>query len=397
MNNNVAIIGGGIVGLAIGRELLLRGYKDIKIIEKEGGIASHQSSRNSGVMHSGLYYKPGSLKAKLSREGIKLLKEFCINKKIKFEECGKVVIAKNISEKAELNNLFEKGKRNELIGIEKITMKTVNQREPNVIGVEGLLVPEEGIVNYREVANCLMDDIKNMGGQIFLNTRIVRLDESNNSQILISSQKEKFEADIIISSSGLYSDKTAELLGFKLKQKQIIPFRGEYYCLKEKYRNLVSHLIYPVPNPKFPFLGVHFTRMINGEVEAGPNAVLALSREGYSWRDINLLELFDTLKFKGLTNFIYKYPKTTFGEVMRSFNKEIFTKSLQEFIPEINSNMLIKGEPGVRAQLMNETGDLIQDFDIVHKKNKIAILNAPSPAATSSLSIARYIAEFIQK
>ena len=397
MEKKIIIVGGGIVGLAIGRELLLKGCKNITILEKEQTIASHQSARNSGVMHSGLYYKPGSLKATLSREGIKLLKEFCTAKKIKFEECGKVVIAKNKSEKNELNNLYERGKKNELNGIQKIDMKKVNQIEPHLIGVEGLLVPEEGIVNYREVANSFMEDIKNMGGQIFLNTKVVKIIESKNSKILISSLKKRFETDIIISSSGLYSDKTAELLGFQLNQKKIIPFRGEYYFLKEEYKYLVKNLIYPVPNPKFPFLGVHFTRMINNDVEAGPNAVLALSREGYKWSDINLEELVESLKFKGLINFIVKYPKTTINEFIRSLSKEIFTKSLQEYIPEINSNMLNKGESGVRAQLMNESGNLIQDFDIVHKNNNIAILNAPSPAATSSLSIAKHIAEYIDK
>lgn len=397
MNKKIIIIGGGIVGLAIGRELLLRGHKNVTIIEKEQEVASHQSSRNSGVMHSGLYYKPGSLKAKLSREGIKLLKQFCINKNINFEECGKVVIAKNKSEIKELDNLFEKGKKNKLFGIQKISMKKVNQVEPYVKGVEGILVPEEGIVSYREVAKSFLDDFKNLGGQILLNTKVEKIIESNDSKLLISSSREKFEAEILISSSGLYSDKVAKLMGFKLTQKKIIPFRGEYYCLKEEYKYLVKNLIYPVPNPKFPFLGVHFTRMINNDVEAGPNAVLALSREGYKWSDINLSELADSLKFKGLSNFILKYPKTTINEVLRSLSKEIFTRSLQEFIPEINANMLKKGDSGVRAQLMKDSGDLIQDFDILQNKNKIAILNAPSPAATSSLSIANYVADYLNR
>tara|TARA_B100000212_G_scaffold285284_1_gene225752 strand:+ start:5669 stop:6862 length:1194 start_codon:yes stop_codon:yes gene_type:complete len=397
MNKRIIIIGAGIVGLAICRELLLSGFKKVTIIEKEKSIASHQSSRNSGVMHSGLYYQPGSLKAKLSREGICYMKSYCINKKINFEECGKIVIAKNKQELPYLEKLFEKGKKNKLKGLKKISFKDINKIEPYVQGISGILVPEESIVSYREVADKFLEDILSLGGELFLNTKIVKLEENNDYKILFSSKKERFEGDIIISSSGLYSDKVSEYLGFRTNDKKIIPFRGEYYCLKNEYRYFVNNLIYPVPDPKFPFLGVHFTRLINGEVEAGPNAVLALAREGYEWNKINLSELTESLNFPGLRNFIFKHPMVTVNEFLRSINKNIFINSLKEFIPELRSDMFIKGESGVRAQLMDISGNLIQDFVILNKNNCISILNAPSPAATSSLAIAKYVVAFLNK
>tara|TARA_B100000963_G_scaffold362020_1_gene402144 strand:- start:11069 stop:12262 length:1194 start_codon:yes stop_codon:yes gene_type:complete len=397
MNQRIIIIGAGIVGLAICRELLLKGYKKVTIIDKEKSIASHQSSRNSGVMHAGLYYKPGSLKATLSRQGIKYMKTYCKEKKINFEECGKIVIAKNKKEIPYLEDLLEKGKKNNLQGIQKISNKEINKREPYVEANSGILVPEESIVSYLEVSNKFLEDIMNLGGNLILNTKIVKLEENFNSKSLYSSNKERFDADIIISSSGLYSDKVSEILGFKTKNKKIIPFRGEYYCFKKEYRYFVNNLIYPVPDPNFPFLGVHFTKMINGDIEAGPNAVLALAREGYDWNKINLSELLESLNFSGLRNFVIKYPKTTLNEFLRSINKFLFIKSLKEYIPDLELKMFIKGNSGVRAQLMNEKGNLIQDFEISHNENYISILNAPSPAATSSIAIAKYVANYLHK
>ena len=397
MNQRIIIIGAGIVGLAICRELLLKGFKQVTILDKEKSIASHQSSRNSGVMHAGIYYKPGSLKAQLSRSGIEYMKRYCKNKKINFEECGKIIVAKNKKEIPFLEELLEKGKKNKLKGIKKISPKEINQREPFVKATSGILVPEESIVNYLEVSNKFLDDILNLGGKIILNTKIIKLEDNLNSKVLISSKKERFETDIIIASSGLYSDKVSELLGFKTKGKKIIPFRGEYYSFKKEYRYFVKNLIYPVPNPSFPFLGVHFTKMISGDVEAGPNAVLAMAREGYNWNTINPSELFESLKFPGLRNFIFKYPKTTLSEFMKSISKNLFIKSLKEYIPDLEFNMFIKGDSGVRAQLMDERGNLMQDFEISHKENYISILNAPSPAATSSIAIAKYVTNYLKK
>ena len=397
MNQKIIIIGAGIVGLAICRELLIRGYKNVSIIDKEKKIASHQSSRNSGVMHAGLYYKPGSLKSKLSRIGIKQMKEFCRKKSINFDECGKIVIAKNDFEIENLNNLYERGITNKLEGIKKINPSEIQSIEPYIKAKAGILVPEESIVNYEEVAKKILEDIRDMGGKVFLNTKIVDLKETLNEKILISNQKITFKADIVISSTGLYSDRIAKLLGFNFNEKKIIPFRGEYYCLKKEYKYFVNNLIYPVPNPNFPFLGVHLTRMITGEIEAGPNAVLALSREGYTWGNINIYELLESLIFPGLRNFIFKYPKTTLDELMRSISKDLFVNSLKEFIPDLDLNMFNKGESGVRAQLMDISGKLIQDFDILYNKNCVAILNAPSPAATSSLAIAKYVSNFLNK
>ncbi len=397
MNQKIIVIGAGIVGLAISRELLMRGYKDVTIIEKENQIASHQSSRNSGVMHAGLYYKPGSLKAELSRSGINKMKKYCRNRDIKFEECGKIVVAKNHSEIENLNKLYERGLANNLEGIRKLKSKEILQREPYICAKNAILVPEESIVSYSEVAKNFLYDVKNLGGKIFLNTKIIKIKETLNEKELTSENNLKFKGDILISSTGLYSDKFARMLGFNINKKQIIPFRGEYFCLKKEYNYFVKNLIYPVPDPKFPFLGVHFTRMINNNVEAGPNAVLALSREGYTWGNINIFEFLESLNFPGLRNFIIKHPMITLNEFLRSISKEIFVKSLKEFIPELTLDMFIKTQSGVRAQLMDISGNLIQDFDILKRNNCIAILNAPSPAATSSLAIAKYVVNFLNK
>lgn len=395
MNKNIFIIGGGIVGLAVARALSRKGYKKITIIEKEEDIALHQSSRNSGVMHAGLYYKPGSLKSKLSREGINLMKKYCTESKIEWEEIGKIVVATNHAEEKGLEELFTKGKKNELKNLEILNRNLVTKYEPYVSATKGILVPEESIVNYKKVARSYLSEIESIGGSILYKSKVKNVLESKNTKKIVLESGNVFEADVIISCSGAYSDKTAKLLGIEFDNQQIIPFRGEYYHLKKKYDYLVNGLIYPVPNPELPFLGVHFTKMIDGSVEAGPNAVLALAREGYSWQDINLGELMESIGYGGLQKFILKYPLTTIKEFARSISKRLFVKSLQRLIPEIKEDMLVKGEPGIRAQLMNNQGDLIQDFDIRIKENVVSILNAPSPAATSSLAIADYVVRYL--
>ncbi len=391
----IIIIGGGIVGLAIARELARKGYKDILILEKESEIAKHQSSRNSGVMHAGLYYKPGSLKAKFSREGINLMKTYCNEHSISWEECGKIVVAKSNKESERLNNLLERGKKNELKGISKLSKKDILKKEPYVKCSEGIIVPEESIVNYKEVAKSYFEEIKALGVKLILNSEFKELKEEKSNLRVTLKDGSTYEADNIISSSGLYSDLVAKNLGIDIDNQKIIPFRGEYYLLKKEYSYLVNGLIYPIPNPEFPFLGVHFTKMINGMIEAGPNAVLALAREGYDWRTINLKEFTESITYKGLRNFIINYPLITLGEIARSLSKDMFVNSLKELIPDINKEMLVKSPAGIRAQLMNPKGDLIQDFDIRIKNNVIAILNAPSPAATSSLAIAKYVVKYL--
>ena len=391
----IIIIGGGILGLSIARQLMIRGYKNLTILEKDESIALHQSSRNSGVMHSGLYYEPNSLKANLSRKGILLLKDYCNKNSIKWEECGKIVVASELSEIDRLEKLFMRGQANGLKGIKKLSSKEVNSFEPYVNAKAGIVVPEESIVNYLDVANKFKEEIISLGGSIKYSSKVVDVKLFINNQELILENGEVIEGEIIISAAGIYSDKLAKVLNIDIDNKQILPFRGEYYLLKPSFQYLVKGLIYPVPNPSLPFLGVHFTKLIKGGVEAGPNAVLALAREGYKWQIINFKELYESLSYIGLQKFILKYPLVTSSEILRSLLKPIFVKSLQRLIPDIKGNMLSPGNAGIRAQLINTQGDLEQDFDIRIKDNIVLILNAPSPAATSSLSISEYVVDLV--
>ena len=394
----ITIIGGGIVGLSIARSLLLKGYKKVTIIEKDKDTANHQSSRNSGVMHAGLYYKPGSLKATLSRDGIVKMKKYCTENNINWEECGKIVVATKNNQKERLKNLFERGKVNNLKNIAILSNKEINKIEPYVNAYSGIFVPEESIVNYKKVATSFAKEIISYGGVIYTNTLIknYKFDLVRNKYILFSQDERSFETDLIISSAGLYSDKVALNLGIDINQMQTIPFRGEYFILKPEYKYLVNNLIYPLPDPNLPFLGVHFTKLINGEIEAGPNAVLALAREGYDWKIVNLNELWESLTYPGLWKFIGKYPGITVGEILRSLIKPVFVDSLKKLIPDVRSEMLVKGDSGIRAQLMHLDGRLEDDFCIKKSGNIISILNAPSPAATSSIAIADYLIEFLE-
>lgn len=395
--DKITLIGAGIIGLALARKFLIEGYKNITIIEKEKSVAQHQSSRNSGVMHAGLYYEPNSLKARLSREGIQLMKNYCTKNLIKWEECGKIVVAKDQNEINRLENLHIRGKKNNLKGIKLLNTKEINFFEPYLEGKAGILVPEESIVSYFDVAKKFEEEVISEGGLIKFSSKVVNIKNNLNYYSIILENDEKINTDIIISTSGLYSDKISEMMGFNIDKKKIIPFRGEYYLLNPEYKYLVKNLIYPVPNPSLPFLGVHLTRMINGNIEAGPNAILALAREGYTWSIINYKELYESISYQGIWNFIKKYPLTTSREILRSIFKSIFLKDLQKFIPDIKEEMLISSPSGVRAQLMNSNGSLEQDFDIRIKDNLISVLNAPSPAATSSLSIASYIFNFLKE
>ena len=392
---SVIVIGGGIIGLAIARELSLKGYTDVTIIEKESYIVKHQSSRNSGVMHAGLYYRPGSLKQRLCREGIHLMKDYCQTNNISWRECGKIVIAKDNLEEERLNELFARGIKNNLKNLEKISFKEISRLEPYVNAHSGIRVPEESTVNYKEVAECFLKETLSNGGSIRYNSKVIEIEDyRRNSKRLKLSSGEYIEANVIIAASGLYSDKVAKLLKININNQQIIPFRGEYYKFKDDYSYLINNLVYPIPDKNFPFLGSHLTKMIDGRLEAGPNAVLALAREGYGWKDLNLEEFTDTIMFNGLRKFIIKYPKTTFKELARSLSKNLFVKNIRNMLPDIDENMLEKGESGVRAQLMKDNGELIQDFDIRIKSEVISILNAPSPAATSSIAIAKYVLEY---
>jgi L-2-hydroxyglutarate oxidase len=394
---DIVVIGGGIVGLATGLKVL-QSRPDLKIaiLEKENELAKHQTANNSGVIHSGLYYKPGSLKAINCINGYHELIKFCNEENIPFEITGKVVVATRIDQLQVLDTLIERGLQNGLIGTRKISLDELKEYEPYCAGVGAIHVPQTGIVDYLKVALAYGEKIKNLGGEIYTGCKVLKI-EQQNSINHIETTKNSFKAKLVINCAGLYSDKVARLNDQSIDDVKIIPFRGEYYKIKPERAYLVKNLIYPVPDPNFPFLGVHFTRMMKGGVEAGPNAVLAFKREGYKKSQINFAELAETLAWPGFQKVVGKYWKTGFGEFYRSFSKAAFTKALQELIPEITESDLIEGGAGVRAQACDRTGGLLDDFEIRESKFAINILNAPSPAATSSLSIGHTVSDMVIK
>ena len=394
MQVDIAIVGGGIVGLATGYRLTEKyPNKKIVIIEKESSIAHHQTGNNSGVIHSGLYYRPGSLKAKNCIDGYHMLLKFCNENEIPYDLCGKVVVATNKSELGRLRDLFDRGRENGLEGLQMLDQKQLKEIEPHLAGIQGIRVPQTGIINYTAVCSKLVDKIEEKGGKVLLNTKVKAIEEKE-SHVQIVTNKNFVECQMMVNCAGLYSDDVAsEHLG-KLDTK-IIPFRGEYYELTAEAEHLVKHLIYPVPDPAFPFLGVHFTRMIEGGIEAGPNAVFAFKKEGYKKTDFNVKEFFGSLLWPGFQKVMFKYWKTGLGEMHRSFSKKAFTKALQRLIPEIKEEHLVAAPAGVRAQACDREGGLLDDFKLVTKKRAIHVINAPSPAATSSLSIGKTISEMV--
>jgi len=381
---NVVIVGGGIVGLTIAYKLSTKNNLKITVLEKENDVGKHQSTNNSGVLHCGLYYKPGSLKALLSVDGIQQMTNFCIEHNIPHKICGKLVVSTNEEESIKLNELFDRGTKNGLKNLRKLNREEMLKIEPNVGGIEAIHVPQEGIVDYKKVIDKLSEIIINNGHTIKLNSKVINIEKNK-----VYTTNDSYNYDILINCTGLYSDRISKLTT-NIKSR-IVPFRGEYYKLKLESEHLVNNLIYPVPDSKYPFLGVHFTRLINGGIEAGPNAVLAFSREGYSLSKINLIDIFDYISFKGFWKFILKHKYMCFKELYQSISKKQFTKALQKLIPNIKEDDLIKCGAGVRAQAMSDKGELIQDFEIVITDNVCNVINCPSPAATSSLAIADYI------
>ena len=392
MQYDFIIIGGGIVGLATGLKIKHKTpAAKVLVIEKEQNIAAHQTGNNSGVIHSGLYYKTGSLKARNCINGYKQLVSFCEDNEIPYELCGKVVVAVEKEQVPIMETLFERGTKNGLKNLKKLRKEELKEYEPHVAGVAGIFVPQTGIINYKKVCEKYAEIILKHNGQINLGEKVMDIRKANRVVNLVT-DKSSYEAKIVINCAGLYSDKIARLTEQKLAVK-IIPFRGEYYQLRQDKEHLVKNLIYPVPDPSFPFLGVHFTRMIEGGVEAGPNAVLAFGREGYAKSDINVRELFESLTWPGFQKVAWKYWKTGLGEMYRSFSKTAFTKALQKLLPEIEKTDLVEGGAGVRAQACDRHGGLIDDFLILEQPGVINVCNAPSPAATSSLSIGETIAQ----
>ena len=392
MNSDVIIIGGGIVGLATALQLKQNSATlKITLIEKESELAKHQTGNNSGVIHSGIYYKPGSLKAINCIHGYNLLLDFCKKNEVPFELCGKIIVATEEKELPLLQNLFIRGQQNQLSKLKMLSAGELKEFEPHVAGIAGISVPQTGIVDYKVVADKYAGLIKNYGGEIVLGEKVVNI-QLLPDHVTVLTQKKSYSAKLVINCAGLYSDKVARLTSKKLDVK-IIPFRGEYFKLKKEKEHLVKNLIYPVPDPDFPFLGVHFTRMMRGGVEAGPNAVLAFQREGYKKSDINLAELGESLAWPGFQKVAMKYWKTGMGEMYRSFSKAAFTKALQKLLPEIQEQDLEYGGAGVRAQACDRKGGLVDDFMILDEKQVINVCNAPSPAATSSLSIGETVSK----
>ena len=392
---DVIIAGAGIVGLATALGVLEEkpGAK-LLILEKEAGEARHQTGNNSGVIHSGIYYKPGSLKAVNCITGYNMLLEFCRKNDIYFDICGKVIVAVSESEIPGLNTIYERGLANGLDKIRLIGKDELKELEPHASGVKAIHVPYTGIIDYKAVAKKYAELIIKAGGEIRFNSKVKRIRSSNNLYDVETSSG-SFNTKIFVNCCGLQSDEVAGLTERKIDTR-IIPFRGEYYKIKPARRHLVKNLIYPVPDPAFPFLGVHFTRMVNGEVEAGPNAVLAFKKEGYTKTSLSAKDSFRTFTWNGFYSIASKYYKTGFGEFKRSFSKNAFVKALQRLMPEIAESDLEPGGAGVRAQAISKDGRLIDDFLIHESGNVINVLNAPSPAATSSLAIGKTIASRIK-
>lgn len=396
MKTDFIIIGAGIIGLSTAYNLkktnpLLK----VIVLEKEAKIALHQTGHNSGVIHSGIYYKPGSLKAINCKKGYDQMIHFCNENGIKYDLCGKIIVATAQNELATMANIYDRGIANGLIGLKKINPEEIKQIEPYCVGIEGIWVPQTGIIDYQEVSQKYADLFIELGGEILYNQKVFKIKSIGNTSE-VQTQKDSFESKMIINCAGLYSDKVAKMTDDNL-DVQILPFRGEYFNIKKEKEYLVKNLIYPVPNPNFPFLGVHFTRMVHGGVEAGPNAVLAFAREGYTNKIINTNEFFETLSHSGFQKVAMKYWKDGLYEMYRSYSKSAFTKALQRLIPEIQKDDLEAGNAGVRAQACDSKGNLSDDFLIFENNTIINVCNAPSPAATSSLAIGESIASIALK
>jgi L-2-hydroxyglutarate oxidase len=384
------IVGGGIVGLATAYRLRQR-HPDaaITLLEKEQRVGQHQTGHNSGVLHCGLYYKPGSTKARLAVSGIRQMVEFCRKHSVKHEICGKLVVAAHETEVPRLRDLETRGAANGLEGLRWLQGEEMREFEPHVGGVAALRVPQEGIVDYHAVCAALQSELEATGTKVVTGARVRQL-RRDGAGWMAETPAGEFGGGFLINCAGLHCDRVAELAGER-RELRIVPFRGEYYKIRPDRLHLVRNLIYPTPDPQFPFLGVHFTRLIHGGVEAGPNAVLAFSREGYRKSDINLRDMIDALAYRGFWRFLRRYPSMAWYELRRSFSRELFCRSLQRLVPEIQPDDLTTGGSGVRAQAMPPEGEIVHDFRFIARPNALHVLNAPSPAATASLAIGEEI------
>ena len=395
-SRRVVVVGGGIIGLASAYKMLrARPGLSVTVLEKEPAVGRHQSGNNSGVLHAGLYYKPGSLKARLAVSGIRQMTAFCRDHGIPHETCGKLVVATDEREVPRLTELFERGRQNGLAGLEWLGPEQIREIEPHAAGVAAVRVPEEGIVDYPRVCAALVGEIEALGGRVMTRAGVRTLRRSNGGWVAETTAGD-VAGDVLLNCAGLHSDRVAALAGER-PGVRIVPFRGEYYTLRPERQYLVRNLIYPVPDPAFPFLGVHFTRLIGGGIEAGPNAVLALAREGYRWSAVNVRDVADALGYPGLWRFLARYPSTSWAEVRRSFSRELFGAALRRLVPDVRPDDLTPGGAGVRAQAMLPSGELVQDFFLVSRPNALHVLNAPSPGATASLAIGDEIVRLLGK
>ena len=390
--NSVIIIGAGIVGLSTAYQLQLSNPElKITVLEKESEVAAHQTSHNSGVIHSGIYYKPGSEKALNCFTGYKMMIEFCEQQAIAYKICGKVIVASQQKETEGLVNIFNRGNLNGLKELKLIDRSQLKEIEPHAEGIKAIWVPQAGIIDYKQVAMKLKSLIESGGGNIHCNAQVQSIHRQSNGWV-ITTTNEVYQADYVITCGGLHSDRLARMTDDRF-DLQIIPFRGEYYTLKPSAQHLVNTLIYPVPNPAFPFLGVHFTSMVHGGVEAGPNAVWALGREAYHWKSIDWSDAKEAIAYPGFRKIARKYWRDGLYEMYRSFSKRAFVHALQRLVPEIKSDDLTTGGSGVRAQAIDPSGNIVDDFLFKEGKDILHVVNAPSPAATSGLSIGKSIAQ----
>ena len=391
---DVVVIGAGIVGMAVSRELLSR-YPRLRlaVLDKEPSVGQHQTGHNSGVLHSGIYYAPGSLKAKLCVEGQRELYAYCAQKGIPTDRCGKVIVASNETELPRLENLLQRGQANGVEGLEMIGPERLREIEPHCVGVKALFSPNTGIVDFSRVVRAYADDVQKAGGDVLPGYGVDAISE-RPGRVILQTQAGEVEAPHVVACAGLHSDRVARLSGAP-RDPRIVPFRGDYWVLRPDRRDLARNLIYPVPDPSFPFLGVHFTRRIDdGSVWLGPNAVLAFSREGYGRLDVRPRDLAEALAYRGFQRLAVKFWQTGMQEMVRDFSKEAFLKSLQVYIPELTIADLLPGPSGVRAQALGPDGALVDDFVFNTQTNRIVhVRNAPSPGATSSLAIGRQIAD----
>ncbi len=389
---DVAIVGGGIIGLSTAMHLTQR-FPSLRVatLEKETELATHQTGHNSGVIHSGIYYRPGSHKANFCVAGVQKLLNFCDENEIEYERCGKVIVATDESELGRLDNLYQRGVANGVAGLEIIGPERLREIEPHAAGIRALWAPGTGIADYVKVAQVYASKFAHSGGDIFTGVPVHRITRDGTA-LALETPKGTVQAGHIINCAGLHADRVAAMIEDRVDVR-IVPFRGEYYTLRPESHHLVSGLIYPVPDPRFPFLGVHYTRNIQGSIEAGPNAVLALSREGYRKSDLNLGDTLGTLVYPGFWRMTAKHWRTGLSETRRSYSKDIFLRDLQRLLPEIREEDLAPGGSGVRAQAVAGNGALLDDFNIIRGREAVHVLNAPSPGATSSLAIGEHIVE----